>query len=283
MRRVIINGDDFGLAVPVNEAIVEAHRTGVLTTASLMIGAPAAADAVERACRVPSLKVGLHLVLVEGRSVLPPHAIPALVNSRGEFSHHLTRSGFKYAFWPGIRWQLEEEIRAQFEAFRKTGLPLDHVDSHNHLHLHPRILNLILKVGREYGLSAMRFPREPALLSWRAAKRSLTGRLLGRVLLAPLLWWMRRRLRQSRVRSNDFIFGLTDTGAMTTDLVARLLERIPDGVTEIYFHPATGRCEETERTMSAYHHVEEFQALTSRRLHEILTKAGIQRIGFSDL
>ena len=283
MRRVIFNGDDFGLAVPVNEAIVEAHRTGVLTTASLMIGAPAAADAVERARREPSLKVGLHLVLVEGRSVLPPLAIPDLVNSCGEFSDHLARSGFKYAFWPGIRRQLEGEIRAQFEAFRKTGLSLDHVDSHNHLHLHPRILNLILKVGREYGLSAMRFPREPALPSWRAAQKSLIARLSGSAFLAPMLWSMKRRLRQCGVRSNDFIFGMTDTGAMTADLVARFLEQLPDGVTEIFFHPAARRCEEIERTMPAYRHVEEFQALTSRRLHEIVATAGIQRIAFGDL
>jgi hopanoid biosynthesis associated protein HpnK len=283
VRRVIINGDDFGLAVPVNEAIVEAHRRGVLTTASLMVGEAAAADAIERARRTPSLKVGLHLVLVEGRSILPPQAIPNLVNSRGEFSDHPARSGFKYALWPGIRKQLEVEIRAQFEAFRKTGLPLDHVDSHNHLHLHPRILNLILKVGREYGLSAIRLPREPALRSWRAAGKSLVARLSGSIFLAPLLWMMKRRLLQYRVRSNDFLFGMMDTGAMTTDLAARFLQQLPEGVTEIYFHPATRRCEEIDRTMPAYRHVEEFQALTSRTIHEMITSAGIQRIAFSDL
>jgi len=283
VRRVIFNGDDFGLAVPVNEAIVEAHRTGVLTTASLMIGAPAAADAVERARKVPSLRVGLHIVLVEGRAVLPPQTIPDLVNSRGEFSDHPVRAGLRYALRPRIRRQLEAEIRAQFEAFRMTGLALDHVDSHNHLHLHPRILNLILQVGREYGLAAVRFPREPALPSWRAARTLLIARLSWSAFLAPMLWWLKRRLRRSRVRSNDFILGMTDTGAMTADLVARFLERLPDGVTEIYFHPATRRCPEIDRTMPGYRHVEEFQALTGTRLQEVIRSAGIQRIAFGDL
>ena len=94
MRRLIVTGDDFGLAVPVNEAIEEAHRHGILTAASLMVGAEAAADAVERARRLPSLRVGLHLVLVEGRSVLPPEAIPDLVDRHGEFSPRLVRAGF---------------------------------------------------------------------------------------------------------------------------------------------------------------------------------------------
>jgi len=89
MRKLIVTGDDFGLAVPVNEAIEEAHRRGILTTASLMVGAGAAADAVERARQLPTLRVGLHLVLVEGRPVLPPREIPDLVDGRGEFSTRL--------------------------------------------------------------------------------------------------------------------------------------------------------------------------------------------------
>jgi hopanoid biosynthesis associated protein HpnK len=283
MRRVIVNGDDFGLAVPINEAILAAHCRGVLTTASLMVGAAAAADAVERARRVPTLRVGLHVVLVEGHSILPPHAIPDLVNAHGEFSDHPARSGFKYALKPGIRKQLEAEIRAQFEAFRKTGLALDHADSHNHLHLHPRILNLILEIGRDYGLPALRLPNEPAFPSWRASRKSLTARLAAWILLSPLIELMKSRLRRSRVRSNDFIFGMADTGAMTTELLLRFLQNLPEGVTEIYCHPSTRRCAEIERTMPTYRNVEEFEALTSDRVRAAFEDAGIQRIAFSDL
>lgn len=283
MRRVIVNGDDFGLAAPINEAIIEAHCRGVLTSASLMVGAAAADDAVERARRAPTLRVGLHVVLVEGQSVLPPQAVPDLVNKRGEFSDHPVRSGFRYALKPGIRKQLEAEIRAQFEAFRRTGLALDHADSHNHLHLHPRILNLILEIGRDYGLPALRLPNEPALPSWRASRKTLAGRLTARLLLSPLICFMKSRLRRSGIRCNDFIFGMADTGMMTTELLLRLLQYLPDGVTEIYSHPSTARCAEIERTMPAYRHVEEFEALTSDRVRAAFEASGIQRIAFSDL
>ncbi|MBZ5496328.1 MAG: hopanoid biosynthesis-associated protein HpnK [Acidobacteriia bacterium] len=283
MRRLIVTGDDYGLAVPVNEAIIEAHRRGILTTASLMVGGGAAADAIERARRVPSLRVGLHVVLVEGRPVLPPEAIPDLVDARGEFSNHPARAGFKFALWPGIRQQLQAEIRAQFEAFRKTGLALDHADSHNHLHLHPRIMSLILEVGRDYGLPAMRLPNEPFLPSWRAAKKSPIARLAAWTSLSPLIALMKSRLRHSRVRCNDFIFGMADTGAMTTELVLRFLQHLPEGVTEIYFHPSTRRCPEIDRTMPAYLHEEEFKALTSSEVLEACAAEGIQRTTFNGL
>jgi hopanoid biosynthesis associated protein HpnK len=283
MKRVVVNGDDFGLAVPVNEAIIEAHCHGILTTASLMVGAGAAADAIARAQQVPSLRVGLHVVLVEDRSLLEPRAIPDLVNARGEFSDDPVRTGFKYALKPGIRKQLEAEIRAQFEKFRETGLALDHANTHNHLHLHPRILNLILEVGRDYGLSAVRLPNEPPLPSWHASGKSLIARLAAGIMLSPLIGFMKLRLRRAHVKCNDYIFGLADSGAMTADLLLQFLQYLPDGVTEIYFHPATRRCPETDITMPTYHHVEEFEALTSMRVREAFASAGIQRIAFSDL
>jgi hopanoid biosynthesis associated protein HpnK len=222
-------------------------------------------------------------VVVEGRSILPPQSIPDLVNSRGEFSDRPARSGFKYALWPGIRRQLKAEIRAQFDAFRRTGLPLDHADSHNHLHLHPRILNLILEVGRDYGLHAMRLPNEPPLHSWRAAGKSRIFRLAAWTLLSPLVALMKRRLRRSQVRYNDYIFGMMDTGAMTTDLVLRLAQNLPEGVTEICFHPSTRRCPELERTMPSYLHEQEYRALTNNQVLIAFQAAGAERIAFSDL
>ena len=121
MRQVIFTADDFGLALPVNEAVERAHRE-VLRTASLMVAAPAVADAVERARRMPDLHVGLHLVVVSGRAVLPPERIPLLVDRDGAFTEDQPRAGVRYFFTPGIRTQLEAEIRAQFAAFAATGL-----------------------------------------------------------------------------------------------------------------------------------------------------------------
>lgn len=283
MKRIIVTGDDFGLAAPVNEAIAEAHCNGILTTASLMVGAGAAQDAVNRAQMLPSLRVGLHLMLVEGKPVLTPAEVPDLVDARGEFSTHLVRAGFNYFFRPGIRRQLEAEIRAQFEAFHRTGLALDHVNAHNHMHVHPTILGLILKVGQEYGLSAVRLPYEPPIRSWRASGKALLGKIAAWAFLSPWMGLMRARLRRVQVRFNDFVFGMADSGAMTLELVLRFLRLLPDGVTEIYFHPATRRCPEIDRHMPDYRHVEEFRALTDKSVIEALKAAGARRIAFSDL
>lgn len=283
MKKIIVTGDDFGFSLPVNEAIEEAHRRGVLTTASLMIGARAARDAIDRAGRIPSLRVGLHLVLVDGTPISPPQAIPDLVDPGGRFSPHLFSAGLKFFFRPGVRQQLEEEIRAQFRAFRSTGLPLDHVNCHNHMHLHPTIGGLILKVGQGFGLKAVRYPYEPVLYSWRASHKGFGRKWVSWLFLWPWLALLRRQLRRARMRSNQFIFGMNDSGNMNLELVLGFLRNLPAGITEIYFHPASRHDSELDRAAKNYRYQEELAALTSPALRQALEASGIQCISFSDV
>ena len=156
---MIVTGDDFGLSTPVNEAIVKAHEKGILTTTSLMVSAPAAEDAVARAKTLPELNVGLHLVLSNGKATSPAAEIPALAHANGQLDNNLVRTGIMMFFDPGTKKQLEKEIRAQFEAFKATGLKLDHVNAHNHMHLHPTVFDLIIKIGKEFGITAIRIPQ----------------------------------------------------------------------------------------------------------------------------
>jgi chitin disaccharide deacetylase len=114
LKRLIVCADDFGLDKAVNEAVEAAHRDGVLTCASLMVGAPEAADAVARARRLSELGVGLHLVLVEGRPTAPVDMVGDLVDGRGEFDDRMVRAGFRFFFLPRVRRQLAIEIRARF-------------------------------------------------------------------------------------------------------------------------------------------------------------------------
>ena len=188
-----------------------------------------------------------------------------------------------YFFRPGIRRQLESEIRAQFDAFRNTGLHLDHVNAHNHFHLHPTVFNLLLKVGRDYGLKSVRFPHEPPLVSWRCSKKDLLPKLANYLFLAPWMSLMKKRLMNENLHFNDFIFGMAESGAMTADLVLRILGRLPEGVTEIYFHPSMHRCLEIDHTMPNYRHEEEFDALVNEHLRKKFQALSIQRIAFSDL
>src|SRR5471030_1277709 len=161
MRRVIFSADDFGLSPAVNEAVERAHRDGILDQASLMVSGLEAEDAVRRAHALPSLRVGLHLVVIEGPAVSPPSSIPDLVNPAGQFPSDQARLGFHYFFRPDVRRQVAWEIRAQFAAFAATGLTLDHANAHKHMHLHPTVGRMMIEIGREFGLRAVRVPTEP--------------------------------------------------------------------------------------------------------------------------
>ncbi len=282
-KKLIVTADDFGFSIPVNEAVEAAHLRGVLTTASLMISAGATGDALDRARRIPNLRVGLHLVLVNGWPVSLPESIPNLLDSCGQFPRNLFRAGVSFFFRPSVREQLAKEIRAQFQAFQETGLPLDHVNCHNHMHLHPTVASLLLEIGREYGLTAVRLPYEPALPSWRASRKDPGRRLFSSFFLRPWLGRLRAQLRRARVRSNQFLFGMNDSGKMETKLVLRFLQFLPAGVSEMYFHPAARFCPELDRVSRGYRSREEFAALTDPSIREFIRKSGIHCTSFSDL
>lgn len=230
-RFLIVTADDFGLSDSVNEAVRRATLHGVLTAASLMMGEPATAAAVRLAQAMPKLRVGLHLVLVDGHSVLAPRYIPDLVDPAGRFPNAMVVPAFRFVASRRVRAQLAAEIRAQLEAFARTGLELDHVNAHKHFHLHPLILELVLEIGSEFGVTAIRIPREPFWYS-RAA-----GGAAGAAFLTPWLALMRTRLRARGVTCNDHVFGLSATGRLDSQQVLEILARLPPGVSEIYLHP----------------------------------------------
>lgn len=264
---LIVTADDFGLHPAVNEAVERAHREGVLTAASLMVGAPAAADAVARARRLPQLRVGLHLVLADGPAVLPRSEIPALLGRDGRFGDAMARDGVRFFFLPWVRRQLAKEIRAQFAAFAATGLRLDHVNAHKHFHLHPTVLSLILRIGREYGLRAVRLPLEAGAPWW----------------LRPWLMLMRRRLLRAGVACNDRVVGIAQSGAMDEAVLLTAIEQLQPGVTEIYGHPATVSGAAIGASMPEYRHADELAALLSPRVAAALQLRGVRCGGFADV
>lgn len=286
-RRLIVTGDDFGSCEPVNEAIERAHREGVLSAASLMIGAPAADDAIARARRCPALRVGLHLVVVEGVPLLPAAEVPSLVDAQGELRTDLLAAGVAYFFSRRARRELAAEIRAQLEAFIATGLPLDHVDAHEHLHLHPTVWSLLVRALGELGLLrprlGVRIPSEPPLVAWRAGGGPLASRLATRAGMAPMTGLLRARARRAGLRTNDHVFGLGDSGAMDEARVLGVIALLPPGTSELYLHPATGRAPVLDRFMADYRHEDELAALLSPRVRAALTAAGIAPCGYSDL
>lgn len=270
-RRLIVNADDFGLSNSVNQAVVRAHRNGILTSASLMVNEAGFAEAVQMAKENPALGVGLHLTLLQGHSTLPPDKIPGLVNSRGEFSRSPVGVGMAYFFRRGLREQLRAEIRAQFEKFRSTGLPLDHVNGHLHLHLHPVIFKMLMDDADTLGIRHFRFTRDCLDRSRRMSRGHLLYKVSHTIIYLCLSRRAREPLRRRNIKHAQITFGLLQDSRVDEEYILKLLPELPDGDSELYSHPS----------LDKFKH--EFDALISPRVREQVQKLGIQLIRYQDL
>ncbi len=238
MKRLIINGDDFGLSREVNAGIIRAHRDGILTSTSLMVVDTARDEAVALAKDNPALDVGLHLVVCMGRSVLPPADIAPVVDALGRFSNNPVLTGMRYFFTPGIRAKLVAECRAQIELHLKLIGYLNHIDGHLNFHVHPAIADIVVDLAHEYQVPCIRIPSEPVLTTLAISRTRPLGQLLEAMIFRALSRRARRMASERGIMSSDRLFGLYQTHHITEDYVVGVLERLPDGLTEIYFHPA---------------------------------------------
>lgn len=275
-----MTGDDFGLSVPVNEAVAQAHQKGILTSTSLMVAAPEVDDAVARANELPDLNVGLHLVLSNGCSSLPASELPDLVDSSGNFSNNLVTSGSKMFFNARAKEQLRDEIRAQFEAFKATGLRLDHVNAHNHQHLHPTVFDAIIEVGKYYGMDAMRLPEEKPLNALIESRKEKITRFATWLFLKPFTLRMKKRLGENNIKFNTNVYGFHHSGHMNLDTLVRILPNLEDGLSEIYLHPATGPWDGIDPAAKDYEFEAEYKALIHPRIKRIIEKFSIELTSF---
>jgi len=271
VRRLIVNADDFGRSRSINEAVIRAHREGVLTTASLMVNEPDCAEAVTLAKQNPRLGVGLHLTLLMGHSALSPKKISGLVNAQSEFSNDPVGVGMKYFFKPDLREQLRAEIHAQFARFRETGLPLDHVNGHLHMHLHPAVFGILMSDAEELGIRHLRLTREPFWMDVPLARGNRLYRATHAMIYFCLSWNARPRLRRMKIRSAQRVFGLLQNARVNEEYILKLLRVLPPGDSELYSHPS----------LDEFRH--EVEALISPRVKALVASEQIKLIRYQDL
>lgn len=270
-RRLIVNADDFGRSASINQAVIRAHREGILTTASLMVNETAFEEAVALARANPTLGVGLHLSLLCGHSALPPEQIPGLVNAKREFSQNPAGAGFRYFFQRNLREPLRREIHAQFEKFRATRLPLDHVNGHLHLHLHPTVFRILMADAGQLGIERLRLTFDPLRLNLRLASGHLAYRALHVAIFHPLSTRARPALARLNIRHTSAVFGLLQNARVDEAYVSRLLPQLPGGDSELYSHPSLDEFRN------------EFDALVSPRVRAQVKNLGIKLIRYQDL
>jgi len=270
-RRLIVNADDFGRSHSINEAVARAHRDGILTTASLMVNEVACGEAVALAKQHPRLGVGLHLTLLCGRAALPRKEIPGLVNAEGEFTNSPAGAGLKYFFRRELRAQLEAEITAQFGRFHATGLKLDHVNGHLHMHMHPVVFVILINHAREWGITHLRLTRDLFWLNARLAGGEWSYRISHTVIYSCLSAYLAGVVGLRGVKHPARVFGLLQNGRVDEDYVTKLLLRLPPGDSELYSHPSLAEFQN------------EFDALVSPAVQQLIRDQEIELIRYQDL
>lgn len=285
MRRLIVNADDFGLTAGVNRAIVAGHRSGLITSSTIMANARAFHEAVALAKATSSLKTGCHVVLIDGAPIA--ENLPTLTNGTPRFRNSLKQFAVAAVRRQIAGDEIQREAEAQIRRIQAAGLTVTHVDSHKHTHMFPHVLRPVMRAARACGIRAIRNPFEP-LRSWPR----------GMVLGTPALWLrsagvmtfqmfaseFRRSLREEGMVSCDGTVGIAATGKLDQKMLLRILQALPEGTWELVCHPGYAdddlRAAGTRLTQSREI---ELAALTSGETKDALARQKIELISYAEL
>ncbi len=281
-KRLILNADDFGLTKGVDDGIVRAHREGILTSATLMANGEAFDHAVALALVNPRLGVGCHLVLVGGKCVAPADQIRSLADASGRLPDTLAEFITRVSTYTIRRAHIEIELRAQIEKIKRAGISPTHLDTHKHTHTHPRVLEALGGVAREFGITRIRKPIEKLRDTWsrlapsRQRLAASAARTTGRKFVALC--------KKYGLHYPDNFLGLASTGSLSPAALRGLIDTLPEGQTEIMLHPGicdadlakTGSRLQQEREL-------EMQALVDPAVKNAVAARGVQLITYGEL
>lgn len=280
-KQLIINADDFGIHPAVNEAVRKAATEGILTSTSLMAGGDAFDEAVEMARSMPSLGIGIHLTLVGGiKSVLPPSEVPSLTWDNGVFCHDYGKLIVRDLEGKILLFEVYAEWDAQIQKIMNTGLPVTHMDGHQHMHMWPHFYPIARDLAKKYHISCMRVPDEDVLFGMKdghiirwAAKNGLS--LLSRM--------HRPDLKKNHIRTNDHFFGMLYGGHLSPERFAKFILQTKPGITEIMCHPSADTRAMEDTFHWGYHGEDELAGLLADINRELIAKKQISLISYRDV
>lgn len=286
MKTLILNADDFGMTRGINDAVVHAHREGILTSATLMATGVAFDDAVAKARETPTLGVGCHLVLTGGTAVMPWKRIPSLADQRGQLPESLPAFVARVSSGAIRTEEIELELRAQIEKIRNAGIEPTHVDTHKHTHAHPRVMHVLARVAQELKIRCVRKPVEALRDSWNSSRgtRRSSVQVAGAAAVRMASSRFHSIVRKYGLRSPDYFLGLATTGQLSADTFSRLIGQVREGSTEIMLHP--GFCDADLRRYGSRLQEErqtELDALLAPESKRAVAEQDIHLISYRDL
>jgi chitin disaccharide deacetylase len=287
MKNLILNADDFGLTLGVNEGIIRGHAQGILTSTTLMANAPAFEDAVRRARENPSLGVGVHLVLIGGRPVAASEQVRSLVDNEGFLPRSLPNFVARVTCGVIRREHIETELRAQVEKVHSAGISPTHVDTHKHTHAHPKVMQAVARAAQACGITRIRRPFEDLRDSWKSTRKQ-RGAAMPQLAAAAAAQIASRSFdaicRRYGLRSPDRFLGLARTGSVSAAALRALIDTVSDGTTEIMLHP--GICDsdlaETGSRLQMQRE-KELEALVATEVREKLSERGVRLISYREV
>ncbi len=279
-KRLIVNADDLALHAAVNRAVFRTHREGIVSSATILVGGSAFLEAVEKLPDHPRLGIGVHLCLVDQKPVCKPDEIPSLVEEDGRLQKSYAVFTKKYFLRRISIEEVRREWRAQLSRAADVGLKITHLDSHQHLHVLPRLLPVAADLARHFGVEFIRLPADDPALGIRAP--SGVRRAQG-AFLAGLADRARRKLQQWGLRSSDAFFGFACGGNLGRDHWLRLIPKLREGVTEIMVHPGDDDVTLRIATGWDYHWEAEAAALTDREVCALLERHEVQLVHYGEL
>lgn len=279
LRYIIINADDFGRHVEINRAVEEGLVHGCLRSATVMPGGAAFAGAIDIARRHEELGLGVHFTLVDGHPILPPEEIPSLVGSEGDFLPDHTALLKRYLKGGVNLEEVQRELAAQLQKIEATGIPISHVDSHQHMHTLPGIIDIVLDLAARAGIRAVRTPRTPLF----AGAFGGLGQLVGRLGLSTLARLAACKAHRRGLLTPDNFAGIVAGEAVSEGELLHLIAHLPQGTTEVMMHP--GMKNDVLQEDSGWQHdfEAELAAILSPRVGEALRKAEVEPVNFRHL
>ncbi len=278
-KDILINADDFGRHPLINAAVAKACETGMLRSATLMPGGAAFDDAVCIARAHPALGVGIHLTLVNGNPVSAPEDIPTLVDETGHFYDNHGIFVKRYLTGKVSAEDIRRELFAQVGKMKETGLTLTHIDSHQHMHMLPGVIDIALDAAESVDLSATRVSLSPLFTGFTGNP----GQLIGRAGLWTLATLAKRRAKKRNFRTPDHFAGIVAGEAVDISHLRHILETLPEGTTEIMMHPGTDNKKLIPDTVWDHDFEAELAAMTDPGLMALVVEKGIGTVNFSDL
>lgn len=281
MKRLIVNADDFGLHSEVNHAVIEGYRRGCLRSASFMSGGSAAEEAASLARENPGLGVGIHLTLVAEKPVLSPTKIPSLVGEDGRFWSDHTVFIKKFLIGAISLSEVGAECEAQILRAKALGLSLTHLDSHQHLHVLPKVISVVLSLAKRHGLKKMRLPGEPCFFTGGYAAPIF--RHLAKVGLTFCARLSQPKIEAARFLTPAHFFGMLAGGNMLPAYFQAVLQALPEGTSEIMIHPGNDNGALDALYPWRYHWREELAAITSPEALAYIKDHHIELISYKEL